>query len=59
MKCEPHGKFNLNTKNVERLGFKNASIIQLQLVSNLIIFKPISPAEVAFACLEIPIVKKS
>jgi len=59
MKCEPHGKLNLNTKNAEQLGLLNASITQLQLVSNLIICKPVSPIETTFVCLEIPIVQKS
>jgi len=59
MKCEPHGKLNLNTKNAEQLGLLNASITQLQLVSNLIISKPVSPIEITFVCLEILIVQKS
>jgi hypothetical protein len=36
MKCKTHGKLNLNIKNTKRLSFKNASIIQLKLISNLI-----------------------
>jgi hypothetical protein len=59
MKCEPHGKLNLNTKNAKQLGFLNASIIQLQVISNLIISKPISPTKVTLVCLEIPIVQKN
>jgi hypothetical protein len=58
MKCEPHGKLNLNTKNAKQLGLKNASIIQLQLVSNLIISKPVSMVEITFVCLETPILQK-
>jgi len=58
MKCESHGKLNLNTKIAERLNFQNASIIQLQFISNLFIFKPVSPAKVALVCLKILIVQK-
>jgi len=58
MKCELHGKLNLNTKNVEQLGLKLASIIQLQLISNLIISKHVSTIETSFICLKIPIVQK-
>jgi hypothetical protein len=59
MKCEPYGTLNLNTKNAKRLGFLNAMhicIIQLQLISNLIISKPISLVKAALVCLQIPIV---
>ncbi len=59
MNYEPHRKLNLNTKNVKWLGFKNASIIQLSLIFNLIISKPISLVELALVCLEIPIVQRS
>jgi hypothetical protein len=34
------------------------SIIQLQLIFNLIISKPMSPWKVALICLEIPTIKK-
>jgi hypothetical protein len=58
MKCEPHGKLNLNTKNAEWLCLKSESIIQLQIIFNLIIFKPTSLIETTFVCFEIPIVQK-
>jgi hypothetical protein len=59
MKCEPHGTLNLNKKNVERLGLWNVSKIQLQLISFLIINKPISPQEATFTCLKILVDKKN
>jgi hypothetical protein len=59
MKCEPHGTLNINTKNVERLGLQNASQVQLQLISPLIISKHVSLVEATFVCLDIPIIHKS
>jgi hypothetical protein len=59
MKCEPHGKLNLNKKNAKWMGLWNVSKVQLQLISSLIINKPISCQEVAFTCLQIPIVHKN
>jgi hypothetical protein len=59
MECEPHGTLNLNKKNGERLGLRDVSKVQLQLISSLIINKPISPQEVAFTCLQIPVVQKN
>jgi hypothetical protein len=58
MKCEPHGTLNINTKNVERLGLQNASQVQLQLISTLIISKHVSLVEAAFVCLDIPLYTK-
>jgi hypothetical protein len=58
MKCEPHGTLNINTKNVERLGLQNASQVQLQLISTLIISKHVSLVEATFICLDIPLYTK-
>jgi len=57
MKCEPHGTFNF--LNVERLGLQNASQVQLQLISILIISKHVSLVEGTLICLDIPIIHKS
>ena len=59
MKCEPHGPIQLDKTNAERLGLQGASNSQLQLISSLIISKPISLAEAALACLHIPVIHKS
>ena len=59
MKCETHGPINLNKKNVERLGLHGASDTQLKLISSLIIAKPVSLLEAAFACVQISIVQKN
>ncbi len=56
MKCEQHGKLNLNTKNVKQSRFLNESIIQFQIIFDLIISELASPIEVAFVYLEILIV---
>jgi hypothetical protein len=58
MKCEPHGTLNINTKNVEWLGLQNASQVQLQVISTLIISKHVSLVEATFVCLDIPLYKK-
>ena len=58
MNCEPHGPIQLDKTNVERLGIQGASDAPLQLISLLIIAKPISLAEAALACLHIQIVQK-
>ncbi len=44
MKCDPHGSINLNIKNVERLGLKYASKLQVQLFFSFIISKLVLPA---------------
>ena len=59
MKCEPYGPIQLDKNNAERLGIQGASDARLQLMSSLIIAKPIYPAEAALACLHIPIVQKN
>jgi hypothetical protein len=46
MKCEPQGTIKLDDVS----GF--------QLISATIITKPVFPAEVAFSCLQIPIISK-
>jgi hypothetical protein len=56
MKCEPHETLNLNKKNAKRLGLRDVSKVQLQLISSLIMNKPISPQEVALTCLQIHVV---
>jgi hypothetical protein len=59
MKCEPHGTLNLNKKNAKRFGLRDVFEVQLQLISSLIINKPISPQETTLTCLQIPIVQKN
>jgi hypothetical protein len=59
MKCEPHGTLNLNKKNEKWLGLRDVFEVQLQLISSLIINKPIFLQEVAFTCLQILVVQKS
>ncbi len=58
MKCEPHGTLNLNTKNAEQLGIQNVLKQKLQLISNLIIFKPKSHVKATPTCLQMPIIPK-
>jgi hypothetical protein len=52
-KCEPHGTLNLSKKKKKAkwLGLQDVSEVQLQLISSLIINKPIYPQEVAFTWL--------
>jgi hypothetical protein len=59
MKCEPHGTSNLDFKIAKRFGLQNASKMQLQLISNLIISKHVSLPKEIFICLKIPIIQKS
>jgi hypothetical protein len=59
MKGELHGTLNLNKKNAERLGLQDVFKIELQLISSLIINKPISPQKVALTCLQIHVVQKN
>jgi hypothetical protein len=59
MKCEPHEALIFYFKNVKQLGLQNASQVQLQLISTLIISKHVSFVEGAFICLDIPIIHKS
>jgi hypothetical protein len=59
MKCEPHGTLNLNSKNVEWLGLQNASQVQLQLNSTLIISKLVSYVKSTLICLDMQIIHKS
>jgi hypothetical protein len=59
MKCEPHGTLNLDIKNAKWFGLQNASKMQLQLISILIISKHVSLEKEIFICLKIPTVQKS
>jgi hypothetical protein len=59
MKCEPHGPIHLNKNNAKRSGLQGASEAQLQLISSLIIAKPMAPSEAALTYLQVPIVIKS
>ncbi len=56
MKCEPQGIIKLNDVNARNLGLVDATPLQLRLISTTITTKLISPAEVAFSCLQIPII---
>ena len=56
MKYKLHGPIHLNKRNAERLGLQGASE---QLISSLIIAKPVAPLEVALACLHVLITTES
>ncbi len=59
MKCEPQGTIKLDDVNARSLGLVDATPLQPQLISIIITTKLVSSIEVAFSCLQIPIISKS
>ncbi len=58
MKCESQGTIKLDDVNARSLGLVDATPLQLQLISTIITTKLVSSIEVAFSCLQIPIISK-
>ena len=56
MKLEIHGALNIDTKNAMHLGLDNLDLVQLQIISIMVIAKPITSIKVAMTCLGISIV---
>jgi len=59
MKCKPQGTIKLDDVNARSLGLVDATPLQPQLISIIITTKLVSSIEVAFSCLQIPIISKS
>jgi hypothetical protein len=59
MKCEPHSPIQLNKWSAKGLDLQGPSDTQLQLMSSLIIVKPVAASEAALACLQVSIFTKS